>query len=281
MVFRLRRQDSPPPPSPQHQASQAAPPPSVVVAPLPIMPSLLHRTVGGHDEHEVVGESYRQDGFEQTVGPRTENGPSIEHVTVQLVRERTNQHDPDAVAVFIGRSHVGYIPADDAAEWHPVIDELHRANLLAICVGQVRGGWWKGPGDNGSYGLVVHASSPPRRLLASDASITGDGWIDVQGEENCQDVLFVLAEGKSERRFVVSLASDADGRLRASHGDQELGRMTPKMSARYAPIVSRLQAAGWPTTCEARVKLGKTKLEVKLQMPTNNYLKAVLSGLGL
>lgn len=246
---------------------------------LPVRPSLLMRTIGGQEKHEVVGESYRQDAFEQTVGPRTEDGPTIEYVTVQLAREPSNQQDPNAVAVFIGTTHVGYIPRERTAAWHPVIDHLHQTGRAVASIGQVVGGWSRANGDTGSYGLIVFASDPPRRIAPFDASIVGDDWINVQGEDKCQNFLISLAQSQTEKPFVVGLYLDDSQRVTAAFDRQILGTMTSKMTKRYTPIVNGLRASGWPANCEARVKQGKKKVEVQLRLPTRNHLEEVHRGL--
>lgn len=41
---------------------------------------------------------------------------------VSLLRQPTNKHDANAIGIFIGNQHVGYIPRGFAAELAPLMD---------------------------------------------------------------------------------------------------------------------------------------------------------------
>jgi len=47
-----------------------------------------------------------------------------------LVREPDNKHDPNAIKVFVGGEHVGYIPAREAGGLAPLMDAGERWNGL-------------------------------------------------------------------------------------------------------------------------------------------------------
>lgn len=115
----------------------------------------------------MVGESHRQQAFDQTVGPRREHGPAISQVTVQLVREPSNRHDPDAVVVYIEASQVGYIPRQEARRWHPVLDELQRAGQPAVSLGL--------PAYSRSLATRHRPVSPCAQSVTTTASPSPDG----------------------------------------------------------------------------------------------------------
>jgi hypothetical protein len=50
---------------------------------------------------------------------------------LRLVREPSNRHDPDAVAVYSGTTHIGYIPRGDNRD---VADAIMRADSVAAVV---------------------------------------------------------------------------------------------------------------------------------------------------
>lgn len=67
----------------------------------------------------VVGTSYRSDAFADLNNRGViERFPGPEHFTVNLVPEPENEHDPGAVAVYIGQVHVGYIARAQTDEVH-------------------------------------------------------------------------------------------------------------------------------------------------------------------
>lgn len=81
----------------------------------------------GSDDLEVVGESYRQTELWALVG-----GVSTERVRQKaiafLIPDPNNQHDPNAIAVYIDRFHVGFIPRDMAARLIPGLNSLYALN---------------------------------------------------------------------------------------------------------------------------------------------------------
>lgn len=61
----------------------------------------------------VVGTSYRDESFDQ-LNNRGLIGrdPETMYLSANLVREPDNPYDPEAIAVYIGQIHVGYIPRE-------------------------------------------------------------------------------------------------------------------------------------------------------------------------
>jgi len=77
-------------------------------------------------EIEVVGLEHRQDAVRALVGKRPRDETEREKsVRVRLVREPSNQHDPNAIAVHTDKhGHVGYIPRTNTADLGPAFDQL-------------------------------------------------------------------------------------------------------------------------------------------------------------
>jgi hypothetical protein len=121
----------------------------------------IHLARGRGYTFEVVGESHRQDALDAICGGKCEEGHNLK-VTVQLCLVDGNPHDPNAVGVFLDRQLVAYIPRHLAAEM--------RANLLhtspegrpVTCDAKVVGGWDRGDGDEGHYGLKLSLAEPLR-----------------------------------------------------------------------------------------------------------------------
>jgi hypothetical protein len=51
--------------------------------------------------------------------------------TVLLRRERDNTHDRNAIRIYYGDTHIGYIPAIDAADIAPVLDRTPATSFAA------------------------------------------------------------------------------------------------------------------------------------------------------
>lgn len=110
---------------------------------------------------EVVGESYCQSVLEQASGGRSHDGPvkPDDHVAI-LIPEPTNRADKNAVRVFLREGRAGYLSRDDAVRYRPVIDALALRGQVLGCWAQITGGWDRGDGDTGSFGLRLFLGSP-------------------------------------------------------------------------------------------------------------------------
>jgi hypothetical protein len=117
-------------------------------------------TLHGEREIDVVGESRHQDELlELTGGRRRYGGVDVEAVA-ELVAEPTNEADPDAVAVMIDGRHVGYIRREDVTWLKPLLDDSTDLHGMATCRAAIRGGWDRGGGEVGWFGVVLWVPSP-------------------------------------------------------------------------------------------------------------------------
>lgn len=97
----------------------------------------------------VVGESYRQAIFERICGPRRPEGYSLE-VAAVLTCENHNRFDPKAVRVDVQGWQVGYLSR--------ALARLHRRKFAlrtVHCRGKIVGGWDRGGGDTGHFGIAL------------------------------------------------------------------------------------------------------------------------------
>jgi len=94
---------------------------------------------GGRDSLDVVGESFYQESLRNLVGPTAERVHVAAEAT--LVPETDNQHDPNAVAVWIAGHQVGHLSREDAARFRPGLLALQRRTGSAIALpGVIAGG---------------------------------------------------------------------------------------------------------------------------------------------
>ncbi len=121
---------------------------------------------GGRDV-PVVGESNYQQQLENACGGRTTESASF-MTTAVLMREPDNRFDPYAVAVYIQDGGiVGYLSRRDAVEYGPLLERLAREKRFGCCRAVIKGGWDKGPGDRGHFGIVLDLA-PPEDALDDD-----------------------------------------------------------------------------------------------------------------
>lgn len=92
------------------------------------------------EQIEVAGETYHVKGikrvFREARIPISGQGSTLEALICALLPEPWNPHDPCAVAVMVGTHQVGYIPADMAEDYSPVLCPI--AANGTVVTGQAR-----------------------------------------------------------------------------------------------------------------------------------------------
>ena len=141
--------------------------------------------VHGRSTVDVVGESAFQGSLEIIAGGRTVDGArNRDHVAV-LLPEPFNRYDPDAVRVAIVPSetsdtwgYVGYLSREDAVAYRPVIERLAKVGKIAACYASITGGWDRGNGDRGSFGVRLHVGTPDEMMaeLEDDSENLRPAW---------------------------------------------------------------------------------------------------------
>ena len=127
-------------------------------------------TLPGAREVDVVGESHHQDELLSLTGGVRRYGGVDAEAFADLVPEPGNRFDPDAVAVQIGGVPVGHLRHDDAVRLRPLIDEALRRDGAARCRAVIRGGWDRGRGDVGAFGVLLLLPGAP-----GEAAVGGPG----------------------------------------------------------------------------------------------------------
>lgn len=115
---------------------------------------VLHIEGPGKFALDVVGESNYQTALDDICGGLSEDGHSL-LVDAYLVHEDDNQYDPKAVVVLIDSQTVGYLSREQAREFRKVVAETGRPGVAATCKAKIVGGWDRGDGDQGSYGVKL------------------------------------------------------------------------------------------------------------------------------
>jgi hypothetical protein len=109
----------------------------------------------GTREVEVVGESHHQDELlEIAGGQRRYGGVDIETVA-ELVPTPENPYDPEAIEVRVERRVVGHIGRHDLGWLRPIVEHAVDLRGTATCGARILGGWDRGRGDVGAFGVVL------------------------------------------------------------------------------------------------------------------------------
>lgn len=103
-------------------------------------------------EAPIVGESHYQGALERICGGRTRDGAE-KYVDATLIQEDTNPHDPMAVRIDIHGLTVGYLSREDARSYRQRLEEAGHPDLIGVCAAVIRGGWDRGHGDKGHFGV--------------------------------------------------------------------------------------------------------------------------------
>jgi hypothetical protein len=137
------------PPAPAGSGSPAGQPTAVMLS--------------GGLEVGVVGESHYQDALTAIVGGK---GPESVRIPTQatLVPEPDNPYDPNAVAVYIAGRKVGHLPRPAAQAFAPVGRRLAEQRQVGACSATIAGGWDRGDGDTGHFGITLDLAHPDQLL---------------------------------------------------------------------------------------------------------------------
>ena len=108
----------------------------------------------------IVGESHYQPALEALCGGRTPDSADL-HLEACLVCEDTNPFDPQAVRIDIGGQTVGYLSRHHAPAYRRQLEALGYRGCPAFCSAHVRGGWDRGGGECGYFGVWLDLPTTP------------------------------------------------------------------------------------------------------------------------
>ena len=102
----------------------------------------------------VVGESHYQSNLEKICGSRKKEGENNE-VRAILIFEDNNPKDSLAVRVDVEGMTFGYLDRETARSFRESVDraKLRESGLPIACNAVIRGGWNRGGGNKGHYGV--------------------------------------------------------------------------------------------------------------------------------
>lgn len=106
----------------------------------------------------AVGESNYQPALEALAGGRKPRGVRL-NVMAELVPEDENPHDAQAVAVDIEGRRVGYLSRKHARVFREEVASARAEGMRVHCRGRIQGGWDRGRGDRGHFGVWLDIAS--------------------------------------------------------------------------------------------------------------------------
>lgn len=112
-------------------------------------------TMAGEVEVDIVGESAHQDALlTLTGGHRSYAGVDVD-VIARLVADPIAPLDPNAVVVRIAGRTVGRLRREIARRYRTVFSYVAREHGVVTCPARIVGGWDRGRGDIGAFGVHV------------------------------------------------------------------------------------------------------------------------------
>lgn len=103
---------------------------------------------------DVVGESHYQEALEDICGGRNDEGQRFE-TEAFLVHEDDNPYDDKAVRIAIEGETVGYLDRKTARDYRKDLAKIGYAGAPATCSARIVGGWDRGDGDRGHFGVKL------------------------------------------------------------------------------------------------------------------------------
>jgi hypothetical protein len=111
-----------------------------------------HWDGNGEFAFEIVGESHYQKALELAAGGRAPESVRVRK-RAMLVPEPDNPHDENAVRVDIDYRRVGYLSREDAIEYNRRLFKKGLAGKAMTVDAIIVGGWDRGDGARGHFGV--------------------------------------------------------------------------------------------------------------------------------
>lgn len=104
---------------------------------------------------DVAGESFYPDSFAALCGARTRDGIALP-ARAQLTLDDENIHDKNAVKVTVDGYQVGHLPREAAKAFRRSVryGALSEHEVFE-CAALISGGWDRGGGDAGNFGVKL------------------------------------------------------------------------------------------------------------------------------
>lgn len=222
---------------------------------------------------DVVGENYREDAFLRLFQGMHITGPdgAERYLEAALVDDSANPHDGNAVAIWAGGQHVGYLERALAAQWHTTVAHLASVGRFLVVDARV---WVRGVG--GTVRARVTVDLPPldgvwpvnSTPIAPHVVLPLGGPVQVTQEDKHMDVLAPFVTG-SDRLIAVTLHSATEARPRSTVelvevrlDGHRVGVLSPTQTANLLPLVAFVEQRGRVAVARALLRGNALKAEV-------------------
>ncbi|GGN81462.1 hypothetical protein GCM10010112_57940 [Actinoplanes lobatus] len=221
----------------------------------------------------MVGETHYAKAIRALFGDDFNPQGTDINVPVQLIPDRNNRHDRNAVGVWSGSSLLGHLPRPEAARYVQVFTSLTTRDLIPEVNARITGREWVAADgrpaafdasirlDLAEPHMLVPANSPPlseHRLLPSGSAV------QVVGQQPSLDALRLVLRPEGECWAYVTLHEMADHLVEVRIGEARVGDLSPKMSGELLPVLRHMAEQGLVTAARAIVRGSTDKNEVML-----------------
>lgn len=226
---------------------------------------------GREPQFNVVGESRYYDQIRK-IAARLGGGRSGQAITVAVLKpEPDNAYGRNAVQVTIDDLVVGYLPAEEAPGYSPLLNHLARLGVLVSVPARV---WWDA--DDGYMASIRLDLAPPGLLVPLNASPAGNvmqlppgNALQVTGEDAHLDVLAPFVSTVGQAAALVTLHEVTDEKSRGTRqvvevrmDGRRVGQLTPATSDHLLAVVRHAASVGVTLCCRASVRGNQLKAEV-------------------
>jgi hypothetical protein len=123
------------------------------------------------DRVEVRGEASFQTELSRIVGGKTALGHSHPVVAV-LFPDDDNKYDPNAIEVVVNEKLVGYIPKELCVKFRELAATAQQRGSFLASQAVIVGGWNRGDGDEGYFGIYLDAALGDQYALPGAATMS-------------------------------------------------------------------------------------------------------------
>jgi hypothetical protein len=224
---------------------------------------------------EVVGETHYAKAIRALFGSDFDPRGTDITVPVQLIPDRSNRHDRNAVGVWSGSALLGHLPRPEAARYVTALSALTDRGLLPEVNARITGReWGAADGRPAAFDSTIrldlaepHMLVPANQAPVQDHRLLPSGSaVQVVGQQQALDALVPLLRQEGECWAYVTLHETADHLVEVRIGDTRVGDLSPKMSGELSPVLRHLAERGLVSAARAVVRAGNGKSEVMLHI---------------
>lgn len=236
---------------------------------------------GGQPNFDVVGENWHETGIASVLGRRPGLDEEIErYATAELVPEPDNPHDANAICVRIEGEAVGYLSADAARAYQPLVHALVRSDVVATVQARI---WavtrFSRQRNRQELKSAIRLALPePTTVLPVNGSpsvphavVPRGRKVQVTGESDHFDVLapFIGASGyllTTLHRIEIVKARSTSPAIEVRVGNRRVGQLTAATSASLLPLVVEADRLGLATAAWGSLTGSRLAAELALHV---------------